>query len=337
MNNYIAILDEITGAHATLLSIPLPGKGALNRRKLEVPRLELEAELAVDCDGSPLLIICIADNVNHRKILWESRGIRAEVFPPARNGDNPKIYVESNSDYSPSLFASLASSILNNLADSKIKSKKAVVDALDEWREIFLSNKELLNESKLLGLIGELITLEAGIKHIGDDFLECWVGPGGERQDFRRDSSAMECKANASGSNFIHVNGHDQLERPERGRLFLSFVQLEKAPDSDFNLPKLIERISNLGVRRSLIEEKIMKAGATINQMASIEPSYFMVGHNIFEIVDEFPKITSKELVNGHPPAGVNMISYKVDLGVAQKYMLMPEQVADCYKLFITK
>lgn len=337
MNKYIEILDEITAAHATLSSLQLPEKGGLNRRKLEKVDEQLDTELAVDCNGSPLLIIGVNDKVTSRKILWESRGIRAEIFPASGQGDKPKVYVETSSDYSPSLFGSLASSILTNLCESKTKSKQSVSDALDEWRRIFLAANDALNESKLLGLIGELTTLEEGIRHAGPDFLECWVGPSGERQDFRRDSLAIECKANSSGNNFIHVNGHDQLEAPEGGKLFLSFVQLEKSPDSAYNLPALIARITNLGARRTILEERIMRAGATISQMASAEPSYSLVAHRLFAVDDKFPKITSKELKGGVPPAGVSNIAYKADLGVVQKHALSQPETVACYKLFIGK
>jgi hypothetical protein len=337
MNNYIKILDEITGAHATLSSINPPEKGGLNRRKLEIEGLTIPAELAVDCNGAPLLILCVTDNVSSRKTFWESRGIRAEIFPPADATAKTKVYVETNSDYSPSLFASLAASIIGNLMTSKASSKQAVMDALDEWKSIFLSARDPLNETKLLGLIGELATLELGIRHAGPEFLDCWVGPSGERQDFRRDALAIECKANGSGTSFIQINGHDQLEAPEDGQLFLSFVQLEKAPDSTYNLPGLIERISSLGARRPLLEEKIMKAGATTNQMASSEPSYSLVGHHLFRVGEGFPKITSKELVGGNLPSGVNAIAYRIDLGVAQKHVLSPEEAISCLKLFIAR
>ena len=179
--------------------------------------------------------------------------------------------------------------------------------------------------------------MEEGIRHAGPVFLECWVGPSGERQDFRRDALAIECKANASGNNFIHVNGHDQLEAPEGGKLFLSFVQLEKSPDSAYNLPALIGRITSLGARRSLLEERIMRAGATISQMASAEPSYSLVAHRLFSVDEKFPKITSKELKGSVPPTGVSNIAYKSDLGVVQKQALSQAETIACFKLFIAK
>lgn len=337
MSTYTKLIDQISGAHATLASLPAPEKGGLNRRRLDVVGLAMPMELAVDCNGAPLLIISVGDNTTSRKTFWESRGIRAEIFPPSESAPSAKIYIETNSDYSPSLFASLAASITENLLNNKGSSKQAVVDALDEWKSVFLSARDPLNESKLLGLIGELVTLEAGIKHAGPEFLECWVGPGGERQDFRRDALAIECKANGSGTSFIQINGHDQLEAPEGGQLFLSFVQLEKTPDSAYNLPALVERISALGARRPLLEEKILRAGATTNQIASSEPSYSLVAHHVFRVGEGFPKITSKELVGGVLPAGVNAIAYRVDLGVAQKHVLSPAEAAASYKLFSGK
>lgn len=337
MSDYNATLDELTLAYTTLSTIPAPEKGGLHRRNLDIKGLATPTELAVDCNGSPLLIIHVSDKVTSRKTFWESRGIRAEIFPGSEPGSSPRIYIETNSEYSPTLFASLCASVIVKLLASRSSAKQAVVDALDEWKSLFLSPRDPLNETKLLGLIGELITLEAGIKEAGPEFLECWVGPNGERQDFRRDSLAIECKANGSGTSFIQINGHDQLEAPEGGRLFLSFVQLEKTPDSSHNLPALIERITKLGARRPLLEEKIMRAGATVSQMASTEPSYSLVGHHLFHVGDAFPKITSKELVGGGLPAGVNAIAYRVDLGVAQKHVLSPAEAAASYKLFSGK
>lgn len=125
--------------------------------------------------------------------------------------------------------------------------------ALSRWRELFRPERgPALGPDALAGLYGELTVL-AEILRVDPGFdVAAWRGPDDHVHDFELPGGALEVKttrARSGGS--ARINGHDQLEPPESGRLALVWMRLDADAPGGQTVPDLVDAISEAVVDRS--------------------------------------------------------------------------------------
>lgn len=123
------------------------------------------------------------------------------------------------------LFAALVVEHIEERGDEVLNAIRRAQHVLGQ----LLVKRALLSEERQVGLIGELCFLGAILRGWGKAGIDAWVGPAGERHDFRFGNSEIEVKTTTSSARKHRVNGADQLE-PSPGRvLYLLSIQFELA------------------------------------------------------------------------------------------------------------
>lgn len=216
-----------------------------------------------------------------------------------------------------SVFTQFARELLEVLQDSSSPAKD-VTRTFREWKALFAAaSGPGLGISEQIGLLAELQLLEQLIK-MGSTGLTHWRGPEGSEHDFRCGNSAIEVKATlARDGRRTSISSIHQLEAPDggTGRLTLVYNRYEHNPGGD-SLPLAVERILDLGVESSLLERKLRRVGYFDSHRDVYVDSCFATKEQKFYDVaqEHFPKITSSSFIGGTLPAGVEALSYSVDL-----------------------
>lgn len=217
------------------------------------------------------------------------------------------------------LFAAICDEMVKGLASGR-DPIELIADVAQRWRDLLaISNTDEASLSQVLGMLGELLVLDA----LADDIdpglvLGAWVGVDKSRHDFEFSKIAFEVKTSRVLNRTIaHIHGVQQLATSPNTELSLCHFQLEWSPDG-FNLVDLIE-----GIRRKLPEglvadfdKKLSLAKFTEVKIANSAPYKFkIVRCALFPVDSNFPKLTRAELaLVGSVDARLTSLNYGLSL-----------------------
>jgi hypothetical protein len=118
--------------------------------------------------------------------------------------------------------------VVRHVEDLDAGYAEALEKSLAEFGKL-LTHRPLLSLPAVLGLFGELWLLGELIIRRGVGAFSSWLGPMGERHDFRLGSFEVEAKTTTKDSRTHVINGLEQLV-PSPGRtLFILSLKLERA------------------------------------------------------------------------------------------------------------
>lgn len=322
MKIYNELFEQLELSLNQLKSGPIPSTGNFSYRDLDKTIFSnLLFKLALNENNDLSLWIGSSDTVNSQSVIWETRGITAKQSKDGSGTTSSWIVIEAENLYTPSIFVSLATSICAKCIEQKSTKKATIQKALEEWREMFLKNTDGLTLNELAGLIGELITLEEIAKIHGASALDTWHGFEGDCHDFSSNDFAIETKTKISDGLDISINGINQLEPPSDGELQLRFIRLETTTNQNqLCISSLVDNISKLGVSRGKLQENILMAGASINQVTQSGTYFSVLEKATYEITEGFPRIIKNSFVARECPRGVSGLKYHVNLGNAENY-----------------
>jgi hypothetical protein len=187
---------------------------------------------------------------------------------------------------------------------------------LDRWRELLEHvSSNVLGMEKLIGLFGELWFLREMVQR-HPKAVGYWTGPKGSRHDFSIGAFAIEVKTTLSRhGRFIEIHGHQQLEPPEDGKLYLVVIKLEQVPALGENLPELVESIIQSGGDRYTIFNLMAQIDTSLLQLNDYKDIRFrLYERRIYEVNDSFPRVISESFIGGTLPNGVLKLNYQIDL-----------------------
>lgn len=110
---------------------------------------------------------------------------------------------------------------------------QAVVERYLQWKRMFVSSKKnLLTESQIMGLIGEILFLKGNLAdRIGlSNALKSWSGQELTHKDFSYDNTWFECKAISRSSMAVKISSLEQLDSNVEGELVV--YALEKMSEA---------------------------------------------------------------------------------------------------------
>lgn len=286
-----------SGIHAapTGLSIPagdvLAGVDAESNRHLLIPLLPGEA-FAQDLSG---------DAIQLRRV-DRNRSAYISAVCISRDVDD--------------VFAQFGREICTDLADAS-SAAGHVVAAVARWKRLFAdASRGPLTEAQLIGLLAELHLLEKILEDDPARSLAVWTGPDKSQHDFRSGAAAAEVKATmAREGRRIRISSLEQLHAPQSGSLALAHTRFEPDPAGD-GLAAVIDRILALNVEPDVFEKKLLEAGYRRKHDALYAAKrYRIVERRFYDVLDPtFPKITPSSFNGGTLPAGVESLSYTVDI-----------------------
>lgn len=91
------------------------------------------------------------------------------------------------------------------------------------WKRLFKPNSGLLNESEIMGLIGELLYMHDYMipMHGVDVALESWTGPEKTHKDYSLNDTWYEIKTISSGKESVRISSLEQLDSDIIGYLIV--------------------------------------------------------------------------------------------------------------------
>jgi hypothetical protein len=237
------------------------------------------------------------------------------------------------------LFSVIVKEVLESLKNDSSRPDLTCRRVLDRWREL-LEREEIpanIGLEKIVGLFGELCQLRELVRNEPDS-VQYWTGPSGTRHDFSNGSLAIEVKATLSRhGRFFEIHGHEQLEPPESGYLYLVTLKLEQVTSSGESVQDLVESIVSLGGNRYILLTQLGHAGIGPDGLNSTKDIRFKILEcRVYEVKEGFPRITSESFVSHTLPAGVVKLAYQIDLSVEPPYPLDEKSVMKLHKAIAT-
>jgi len=218
------------------------------------------------------------------------------------------------------LFAALVAEHIEERGDE-------VLNAIRRAQHVFgqlLTKRSLLSDERQVGLIGELCVLHAVIRDWGKTGFSAWVGPAGERHDFRFGATEIEVKATASASRKHRIHGAGQLEASPGRTLYVLSLQFELAGmGAGETLPgrvKAVGRLLGEDVQLTTTFEGFLKGLGYDSADAElyIRRYQFRSRPALVPVDRNCPKITDRELrkaVVQSTFSRIGGIEYEIDVG----------------------
>jgi len=303
---------------------------------------KLTAKLAVPDTSSQ--VFCALDSEKRRHILvqikpndsayddHQSRGIQVVTRELNIHGQLPARYVDliclDPAGYSG--FDLIGSEIISELAKGTRTPAEIIRSVLAKWRRFWgLIPQDILSRNEVIGLFAEIRFLsERLIPEVGPaKAVKRWWGPFGSRHDFEWQGGSVEVKATTSSRGRIfHINGIDQLEPPENGKLFFFGVRLREEGGADQTLPSVIEACRNLLIidddTLEKFESVLVQSGYSPHHNEEYEKMRFrIIEEAFFEVTDEFPRIRTVNFVGGIPDA-VERVEYEINLNQFDRLLI---------------
>lgn len=214
------------------------------------------------------------------------------------------------------VFTQFAKELLHSLEGAETGAR-SVVESLARWRALFSTGQSArMSDSQVVGLLGELLTLERIVELDPARRISSWTGPFGSEHDFVAGGSAIEVKSTtAREGRLLSISSVDQLDPPSGGGLYLAWYRFEPHPDGEA-VPDVVRRVSNLAVEASAFNTHLAAAGYSVDEAETLEARRFkVVEHHLYDTnATEFPRLTRGSFVEGDVPPGVLRVSYQIDL-----------------------
>lgn len=236
------------------------------------------------------------------------------------------------------LFSIIIGEVLELLKSDDSRPDLTCRKVLDQWRELL--EREFVGQvriEKLVGLFGELWHLREVVR-CDPNAVYCWTGPRGRRHDLSTNRVALEVKASLSSQGrFFEIHGHEQLEPPINGRLYLAAMKLVQVPASGESLQEIVESIVILGGDRNTLLALLIQTGIGNNELNRSKNIRFSVVENrVYEVGEGFPRIISASFTYGSLPSGVVKLTYQIDLSTEPPYPLDKNAVGKLYASMAT-
>lgn len=141
-----------------------------------------------------------------------------------------------------------------------------------------------------------------------------YLGPAAGTHDFEIQSMSLECKAHIHGDSETKVgelviSSQNQLSRTGDKPLYVVYFPMEDV--GDLSLEKCVQ---DFGEPKPVIMKKLAKNGFAEGDFAWQRPYRIQGTALVYEITDDFPKITPEQFPGGHFPSGITKLVYHVSL-----------------------
>lgn len=223
-----------------------------------------------------------------------------------------------------SLFLHYCEDVINS---SKNISSAIVLDFLvgrwNYWRKMFkVTNSDLLSDSVIKGLVGELLFLNKKMfgKYEVASSIAAWMGPEMAHKDFEINDDWYEVKSTDSSSASIKISSLSQLDAENEGRL--AVVLLDKASPENTNSYNLNSCVSNtlLKINDESVADEFMNKLAEMGYFYDIRYDnicYALKSITQYKVNDNFPRMTATDI-----STGITNVSYSVLLQSISQFIV---------------
>lgn len=249
--------------------------------------------------------------------LPEGRGFEVSRADPHGDGKTWLALTRKESG-SVELFAEMVCDVAGALdamsAEGEERILRALLSRVRSWQEFMRKGAQALSPEAELGLVGELLfldaMLDAGVP--AQMSLDSWVGPLDSVQDFELGTGAVEVKATLSPQGFpAKIGSLEQLDDSVRKPLFVAGARLSQR-ESGRNLPEIAgavrEKLAGEAGAASVLTDRLLAAGYTEAHADRYPRRFSAEWMRVVEVGDEFPRLTP-----GNVPGGIRRAIYEID------------------------
>lgn len=246
--------------------------------------------------------------------------VNYEVFEEKRT----MVDVSKEHDFALEPFIALSDFLIDELPDiTEGDLLKQIKNQIEVWADFWKSRKEKFGDSKLLGLVGEVIAMSRWLV-MEEGCHAIWQGPHGKQHDFQGNFAALEVKVSAKrkGPLLHEISSIDQLHNSEAA-LYLLSIRIDWNPSGNYSLGQLLKDVRNKKCFSSNEGSKFLKDALNLlgwDQSGEYNDKRFnILSQKLYEVTSEFPSITPE---NYTFPVGVIDVSYVLDMESCHKYMI---------------
>jgi len=284
---------------------------------------------AMDMDGHCLFVYEYDKAIKQGEKKPRLNGIRIIDYEP-EGGDKKRLILSLRQAEHREIFFRLCTDVLEATQECKDGASALHVMLRRTWRWHQLLRGERdgrLSPDLQKGLIGELECLTSIVlpHYSPAEAMTFWEGPSGLPKDFVIGEACIEVKARRGAARpFVSISSEHQLDQAGFQNLFLYILDLSSAAVSDegsFNLNDYVDRTYQIIHEKDpgaveMFETKLLEVGY-LNEDDYSDRYWIRLGAQTYQVQGEFPRIIDSEL-----PAGVSDVSYKIDLGNIQEYII---------------
>jgi len=211
----------------------------------------------------------------------------------------------------------------SRLLEDKNSGADFIVNRYNKWQTMLSKSRgELLSQSTIKGLIGELLFLKKFLipKYGQEVAVKAWIGPERADQDFICDNTWYEIKATESGSDSINITSVEQLDTPKNGELVVVYLdKTSSADESKITLNRIYEEVYNLLENDDLKNKLsgILLGFGYFTRPEYDDPAFKLTKINRYMVDGTFPSMRRKSI----PEAVINS-EYQMSLSSIDNYLI---------------
>jgi hypothetical protein len=271
-----------------------------------------------------LFILRIFEKIEDKKFIKkEFQGVSIELLIYPEFKEITFILLDNELD---DVFALFIENIYDSIYELESESIviSQVLDSIAKWKKLFDKIKStLLSEQEQKGLIGELMFISESLEHgvSNDTIIENWFGPDYYNKDFIINNKGFEIKTTTQDRPTLKISSEQQLDKQDLNILYLIQYNLEESKSNGFTLPELINKIrgefTESFILKSKFDEKLIQIGYFDDDSSKYDTKYKLIDKHIYNVDDNFPKITKSTL-----PKGIFNSIYNIETLVLNEFKI---------------
>jgi len=202
-----------------------------------------------------------------------------------------------------------------------VKAYKIILDRFFSWKKMFSAQKNLLTESEIMGLIGELLFLRdfLFVKYGKSDAIKSWSGQELTHKDFSYNDIWYEIKTIHSGKDSVRISSLEQLQSSIDGELVVFSLEKMSSAYNGLKINILAFSILNsleFDSDKDLFLSNIMNQGFTFNENYD-DQVYELISMTRYLVNSDFPKLTRVDVSDA-----ILKVQYDLSLAVLNNYII---------------
>ncbi len=240
---------------------------------------------------------------------FANASLKSSIIMLSSGESIPSIVLTTNNESIRRPFASFCVEFINPGQNGSQRLLKET-DPLNWWYEwkTLLGNRDI--DEMIYDTLGELCALYYSALQDGDSL---WNGPSGATYDIETNQCFYEVKSTLNREkNEVTISNQFQLFPPQKP-LKLILCRFEPVQMSGVSIETMLEKFTSIGYNVDDINSKLSKKGMEKGR-SSRKREFILHEMLLYDITDDFPRITPESFVGGVLPHGIVKITYTVDL-----------------------